>query len=216
MDKLEIMKKIESAVRSCNKCRLYKGAQNAVPGEGNVNAEIAFVGEAPGETEDITGRPFVGRAGKLLEASLAELGYKRNDIWIGNVIKHRPPANRSPLPDEIEVCQKFLEYQLKIISPSLVVTLGRFAFNYFYPEGKISVDRGTMIRSKGFNVYPVYHPAAALRNPTMMRDFRDDFSRIKQALESAKTDVTFSGEAGNANETTGPEETDDGQLVLGL
>lgn len=211
-----MMKKIESAVRSCNKCRLYKGAQNAVPGEGNVNAEIAFVGEAPGETEDITGRPFVGRAGKLLEASLADLGYKRNDVWIGNVIKHRPPANRSPLPDEIEVCQKFLEYQLKIISPSLVVTLGRFAFNYFYPEGKISVDRGTLIRSKGFNVYPVYHPAAALRNPTMMRDFREDFSRIKQALESAKTDAAINQNASNKSGNMGPEETDDGQLVLGL
>ena len=186
MDKDILLRQIEINVKNCAKCRLCKTAKNPVPGEGNINAELVFIGEAPGATEDDTGRPFVGRAGKLLETTLAQIGLKREDVWIGNIIKHRPPENRDPLPDEILACEPYLALQLKAISPVLIVTLGRFSMNYFYPEGKISRDRGHVIKTNLYNVYPVYHPAAALRNPTMMKDFRDDFLRIPSIIEQVK------------------------------
>lgn len=209
MTKKEMMDKIAGSVRACRKCRLREGALNAVPGDGNIDAELVFIGEAPGRTEDETGLPFVGRAGKLLDESLKEIGFSRKDVWIGNIIKHRPPDNRDPLPDEIGVCEKFLEYQLKIISPVLIVTLGRFALNYFYPEGRITSDRGNLFRTKNYNIYPVYHPAAALRNPEMMRGFKDDFKRIRQVLDLIK-------KGKNDMPEQDVSEIEDGQLGLGL
>lgn len=182
MDKQESLNYISTSIKNCTKCRLCKTATNPVPGEGNPNAEIVFVGEAPGETEDRTGRPFVGRAGRLLETLLAKIGYKREDVWIGNIIKHRPPQNRDPLPDEILACQPYLNEQLKILSPKIIVTLGRFALSHFYPSGKISRDRGSLIETVKFNVFPVYHPAAALRSPQMYKDLETDFLKIPQVL----------------------------------
>ncbi len=182
MTKEDLLNEIEKNIRVCAKCRLCKTAKNPVPGEGNPTAEIVFIGEAPGETEDLTGRPFVGRAGKLLEAALAKIGYTRQQVWIGNIIKHRPPQNRDPLPDEILACQGYLAEQLKAISPKLVVTLGRFALCYFYNEGKISRDRGRLIKTQRFNVFPVYHPAAALRSTEMLEDFMSDFIKIPTVL----------------------------------
>jgi len=186
MDKEHIIKQIENSIKTCKKCRLCETALNAVPGEGNINSKIVFIGEAPGETEDKTGRPFVGRAGALLEKMLARINLKREDVWIGNIIKHRPPENRDPLPDEIKACEGYLEMQLKAIAPVLVVTLGRYSMNYFFAEGKISRDRGCLIKLRDFHVYPVYHPAAALRNPTMMEGFVKDFLQIPKVLEQAE------------------------------
>lgn len=185
-DKSLLLRQIANNIKVCNKCRLCKTATNSVPGEGNPNSEIVFIGEAPGETEDKTGRPFVGRAGMLLENLLAEIGYKRADVWIGNIVKHRPPQNRDPLPDEIEACQPYLTHQLQIISPLLVVALGRFALNYFYPDGKISRDRGRLIITSKYNVFPVYHPAAALRSPQMFNDLKSDFLKIPNVLKEIK------------------------------
>jgi len=188
---------------------LFATAKNPVPGEGSYETPLAFVGEAPGATEDETGRPFVGRAGKLLELLLKKIGYTREQVWIGNVIKHRPPDNRDPLPDEIKACEGYLTMQLKIINPKLVVTLGRYAMSYFYPIGKISQDRGNVINTKLFKVYPVYHPAAALRNPTMMKGLQEDFMRIPQVLKSVDdTRVIQDNKEGVVSE--------DGQLILGL
>jgi len=209
MEKVKILSQIENNVKVCQKCRLCKTAKNPVPGEGNINSKIIFIGEAPGQVEDETGRPFVGRAGKLLELLLKKIGYERKDIWIGNIIKHRPPENRDPLPDELAACEPYLALQLEAISPKLIVTLGRFSMSYFYPEGKISRDRGHVIKIKGFNIYPVYHPAAALRNPSMARDLQQDFMRIPEVLkniESEEESVNFPKR----------EESLDGQLVLGL
>lgn len=186
MDKKSQLDQIQKNILICRKCRLCEQAKNAVPGEGNIDSEIIFIGEAPGQTEDETGRPFVGRAGKLLEALLKEIGYTREQIWIGNIIKHRPPENRDPLPDEIAACKPYLTMQLKIINPKLVITLGRFSMNYFYPEGKISLDRGRVVSVDGYNVYPVYHPAAALRNPDMARGLREDFLKIPSVLAQVK------------------------------
>src|SRR3990167_7670476 len=192
MDKKAVLEQIERNIKTCQKCRLCKTARNGVPGEGNINSEIVFIGEAPGETEDATGRPFVGRAGRLLEVLLKEIGYKREDVWIGNIIKHRPPENRDPLPDEVMACAPYLTLQLRAIKPKMIVTLGRYAMYYFDKDGKISRDRG-IGKMIGENfIFPVYHPAAALRNPSMMQDFRSDFLKIPSVLTSLKTPTNSS------------------------
>ncbi len=187
MTKEEIVKQIDTNVINCKKCRLYKQAKHGVPGEGNVDSELLFIGEAPGAVEDETGRPFVGRAGMLLERLLAELGYKREDVWIGNIIKHRPPGNRDPLPDEIHACIPYLAAQIKTIDPVLIVSLGRFALNFFYKAGKISRDHGELIKTTNFFVFPIYHPAAGLRNPKMLEALKKDFLRIPEVLEQIKS-----------------------------
>jgi uracil-DNA glycosylase len=209
MKKDEFLAQVEKNIKNCKQCRLYKDALNAVPGEGNLHPDIAFIGEAPGRNEDETGRPFVGRAGKLLEASLEKIGYKREDIWIGNVIKHRPPQNRDPLPDEIAACKGYLTFQLKALAPKLIVTLGRFAMNYFYPEGKISLDRGRVITIDSGFVFPVYHPAAALRNGKMHAAFTEDFLKIPGVLKDITDGVLDSDES-----LEEVEEIADGQLSL--
>ena len=201
---------IEKNVRICRKCRLAEKAHNAVPGEGNPKAKVVFIGEAPGRNEDETGRPFVGRAGQLLEKALIKIGMKREDVWIGNVIKHRPPENRDPLPDEIQACMPYLMLQLKIIKPLLIVTLGRYAMGYFYSDGKISRDRGQLIKVNNFNVFPIYHPAAALRNPSMMKDFVLDFMKIPKVLKDIENpQETFIKE-------NNPNLVDKGQLGLDI
>lgn len=202
MNKKTILEQVEKNVLSCKNCRLCETAKNAVPGEGSIDAEIVFIGEAPGAMEDETGRPFVGRAGKHLEKLLAEIGKKREDVWIGNIIKHRPPKNRDPLPDEIEACQPYLKLQLESLRPKLIVTLGRFAMNYFYKEGKITLDHGTLKKVGKYYIYPVYHPAAALRNGNFANVLKSDFLKIPKVLqfieEREKTgldEVTPSNEA---------------------
>lgn len=183
-EKLQIL---DSQIRTCNKCRLCETATNAVPGEGDPDSEIIFVGEAPGKNEDEQGRPFVGRAGKLLEFLLNQIGYKRENVWIGNIIKHRPPDNRDPLPEEINVCKPYLTKQIEIIAPKLIVPLGRFSMNYFLPSAKISQAHGKVHRMSDFAIYPVYHPAAGLRNPTMKAALVADFLRIPEVLKEIKT-----------------------------
>ena len=185
-DKREQLNEIAKNIRVCEKCRLCKTAKNSVPGEGNANSELVFIGEAPGETEDLTGRPFVGRAGRLLETMLAKIDYKREDVWIGNIIKHRPPQNRDPLPDEILACQPYLVEQLKIMSPKLIITLGRFAMSHFYSDGKITRDKGSLIRTKNYYIFPVYHPAAALRSTQMLDALQEDFLKIPGVLKNLK------------------------------
>ncbi len=205
--KLNVMLEIEKNIAICNKCGLCKTAKNPVPGEGNINSELVFVGEAPGATEDATGRPFVGRAGKLLESLLLKIGYKREDVWIGNIIKHRPPENRDPLSEEISACQPYLKLQLETIAPKLVITLGRFSMNYFYPDGKITRDHGTLRKIGQYYLFSVYHPAAALRNPTFLKTLQEDFAKIPRVLEAIRK---------RESEPTLTTEPDDSQLDLGL
>lgn len=198
MEKTELLDKLAKQISVCKRCPLYETALNPVPGEGNITTSIAFIGEAPGATEDKTGHPFVGRAGNLLDELLQEIGLNRKDIWIGNIIKHRPPNNREPLPNEITACAPFLTVQLRAIRPKLVVTLGRFAMYYFYKDGKISRDHGNLIKAdNGLFVYPVYHPAAALRNGDFLRDLKEDFKRIPQVLKQVdieKSTISSSSE----------------------
>ncbi len=189
MTKKAQLAQIEASIKQCKKCRLCENALNAVPGEGNPDTDLVFIGEAPGAEEDKTGRPFVGRAGRLLEQLLEKIGYAREDVWIGNVVKHRPPQNRDPLPDEIAFCEPFLTMQLDIIKPKLIVALGRFGLQYFYKEGKISQDRGKLIVLEKYNLYPVYHPAAALRNGDMARELARDFLKIPEVLKKVTAEA---------------------------
>lgn len=184
MTKEEILQKIEKAVVECRKCRLYKTASHAVPGEGNINAKIVFVGEAPGYNEDQQGRPFVGRAGQLLDELLRGIGLKRSDVWIGNIIKHRPPENRDPMVDELRSCRLFLSDQIRAIKPKMIATLGRFAMNEYLPEAKISEVHGKAFKVGEYLVFPLYHPAAALRSEGVMSELRADFRKMVSAFKA--------------------------------
>lgn len=164
-------------------------ATRLVFGEGNPSADVAFVGEAPGAKEDELGRPFVGRGGQLLDRELARIGWKREDAYVTNVVKRRPPENRDPLPAEIAAYEPYLLEELALVRPVLIVPLGRFAMSHFLPEGKITRDQGTVFRIGGRHVYPMLHPAAALRNPAMMKLFAESFSQLPAALAACTRDV---------------------------
>ncbi len=177
---------VATLITDCTKCPLYKTATHSVPGSGNPTAEIVFIGEAPGFFEDQQGLPFVGNSGKLLDKLLLTISLKREEVFIANILKHRPPENRDPLPDEIRVCTPYLKAQLKIIKPKIIITLGRFAMNYFFPNESISRIRG-QIRSLVWQdltltIIPVYHPSAGLRNGAMLQSLTDDFKTIGQFL----------------------------------
>ena len=182
MKKEELLEQVNRALRSCTKCRLYRTRTNVVPGEGDPAAEIMFIGQCPGFHEDQQGIPFVGRAGKLLDDLLESISLKREKVFITNVVKDRPPENRDPMADEVRSCSPYLERQIKIINPKLVVTLGRFASEFFIPEGKISQIHGVPHRVKGLLILPLYHPAAALRSGGVADELRRDFRKIPKVL----------------------------------
>ncbi len=202
--KRDIFIKINEAVHNCKKCRLHRYRTNAVPGEGNINADIAFVGEAPGAREDALGRPFVGRSGMMLEELLKKVGLSRRDVWIGNVIKCRPPENRDPMVDEIRACSPYLEKQLELINPKVIVTLGRFAMDFFLPKAKISEVHGKPYRVRSFVIYPLYHPAAALRNGNLKAVLTKDFLNLKKVLVMKKNEIPFFGEEKKEEEEDQP------------
>lgn len=169
-------------IARCTRCPLSRGRTKVVPGEGPEDADIMFIGEAPGFHEDRQGRPFVGAAGKFLEDMLNSIGLRREDVYICNVIKCRPPGNRDPLPEEIEACRPFLDRQIEIIRPKLIVTLGRFSMARYFPNAKISRIHGRPRRGNGVIYYPLYHPAAALHQPALRRIVEEDFRRIPELL----------------------------------
>ncbi len=184
--------KIALEIKSFKGLEIAMNATNAVPGEGNPDTEVLFIGEAPGRNEDMTGRPFVGQAGKLLEKNLNNIGLKREDVFITNIVKFRPPENRDPTPEEIELCKDWLDDQIEIISPRIIATLGRFSMAKFIPDVTISRVHGQArfvdFRNKKYIVYPMYHPAAALRAGSMMKLFEEDFIKLKDLLD--KNDTT--------------------------
>jgi len=191
-DKAQKLKEIAAQVSRCQKCPLYKTATQPVFGAGNPAAEIVFVGEAPGYWEDQRGIPFCGAAGNLLNRLLESIKLKRQEVFICNILKHRPPNNRDPLPGEIKACTPFLKAQLLIIKPRLVVTLGRFALNYFLPSVYISRVHGQIKKIRWENLdlslFPLFHPAAALRNPQIMSQLEKDFLQIPQIIADLKKD----------------------------
>lgn len=155
-----------------------------MPGEGPATAEILFIGEAPGYHEDRQGRPFVGASGRLLERLLADIGLKREDVFITNVVKCRPPGNRDPLPEEIQACQPWLQQQIDLIDPLVIVTLGRFSMAQFFPPAaRITRIHGQATIQDNRAILPMFHPAAALRNPQWMRAMETDFQQIPHWLE---------------------------------
>lgn len=184
MDKKLLLSQIEENIHDCKKCILWKGTTNPVPGEGNPDSEVVFVGEGPGFNEDKQGRPFVGQAGKLLDKLLMSIGISREEVFIANVIKHRPPENRDPLPSEILACKYWLDQQMEIIQPKIVVTLGRYSMARYMPNVKISEVHGNPIKIKGLVVIPMYHPAAALRRGIVMDSIEKDFQKNKEILKN--------------------------------
>jgi uracil-DNA glycosylase family 4 len=183
---------IAAEVRVCTKCRLHETRTRAVPGEGDPETEVVFVGEGPGFNEDRGGRPFIGRAGDLLVKLLASIGWRRDDVFITNVVKCRPPDNRDPQPDEIAACAPYLRRQLEVLDPAVIVTLGRFSMATFMPGARISQAHGTVrpvdpATGAGSAVaFAMYHPAAALRTPSIERESYADIAAVPATLIEAR------------------------------
>lgn len=169
-------------VNACQKCGLSRIRLKAVPGEGPENAAIMFVGEAPGWHENQHGRPFIGPAGHLLDDLLASIDLKRADVYIANVIKCRPPENRDPLPEEISACADYLERQIAIINPKIIVTLGRYSMAKFFGQESISRIHGQPRRVNDLLVFPMYHPAAALHQPRLRQDLFNDMKKLPSLI----------------------------------
>lgn len=184
---------IASEVRACTRCRLAQTRTHAVPGEGHPDTEVVFVGEGPGQTEDQQGRPFVGRAGELLVRLLSTLGWRRQEVFITNIVKCRPPGNRDPEPDEIAACAPYLQRQLEVLDPAVVVTLGRFSMAHFRPGERITQIHGSAIvaptatGARDALAYALYHPAAALRSSEVERQSYDDIAGLPRVLLDART-----------------------------
>ena len=183
---------IAAEVRVCTRCRLHETRTNAVPGEGDPETEVLFVGEGPGVNEDREGRPFVGRAGGLLVNLLGHIGWRREDVFITNIVKCRPPGNRDPEPDEIAACAPYLRRQLEALDPAVVVTLGRHSMGRFMPGVRISQAHGTVqpadpeTGARDALVFAMYHPAAALRTPAIERESYEDAAAIPAVLVAAR------------------------------
>ena len=171
-------------IRACKACPLHRSAKQAVPGEGSAESGILFLGEAPGYNEDVQGRPFVGAAGQLLDQLLAGIGLDRSSVFITNVVRHRPPENRDPLPEEVAACHVWFERHLAALKPKVVVTLGRHAMYKFFPGESISRVHGRARKKDGITIFPVFHPAAALHQPSLRADLQKDFEALAKFLET--------------------------------
>jgi uracil-DNA glycosylase family 4 len=190
---------LNQEIAVCPDCDLCRTRTHAVPGEGPEDAEIMFVGEAPGFYEDQQARPFVGAAGRFLEELLASIGYRRDQVFIANVIKCRPPENRDPLPKEIEACRKWLTRQIEIIKPTVIVTLGRYSLAWFFPGESIGRIHGQARYRDGICFLPMYHPAAALHAGNMRRTIEEDFRKLPTILKEAR-------DKGSREETPEPQQ----------
>ena len=211
MSKTEELKELEEKIATDKTLPLLEA--NLVFGEGNPESKVVFIGEAPGFNEDQQRRPFVGRAGQLLRQCIRDIKWKEIDVYITNIVKRRPPENRDPLPEEINAYKPYLTRQLEVIKPKIVVALGRFSMNYFLPEAKITYDHGKVFRfhgstsltTSGFLLYPIYHPAAALRSTQMKEEFEKNFKKLPKILE--KADELLAGPKAEKNIEKEPEKT---------
>jgi DNA polymerase len=204
MDQLQ---QLDAEVRSCTRCGLCRTRTRAVPGEGPRWPLIMMVGEGPGYWEDQQGRPFVGKAGRLLEQLIGGIGLRREDVYITNVVKCRPPNNRDPLPEEIAACREYLERQIGLLRPLLIVTLGRFSMAQFFPAGRgISALHGTTTLYGDTLCLACYHPAAALRNGALVKTLQEDFARIPALLAEAERRRDAPDAAPPAAPTPSPEQ----------
>ena len=204
---------IARLVRQCSDCELGRTRKNAVPGEGSPTAELMIIGEGPGSQEDLTGRPFVGRAGQFLEELLGYIGLKRGDVFIANMVKCRPPGNRDPLPAEVLACDKYLERQIELLNPALIVTLGRVSLARFFPGESMTQARGKVRNKDGRHIYPVMHPAAALYRQEVRPGIIEDFKAIPGVLTGIRN-----AEAAPTSVAVAPSPADEpsGEQQLGL
>jgi DNA polymerase len=213
----EALVELYREVSDCTRCPLHAGRTKAVFGSGNADAELLFVGEAPGAEEDRQGLPFVGRAGQLLNQLLEGIGMRREDVFIGNILKSRPPGNRDPQPEEIDACWPYLERQIQLIEPRVIATLGNFATKRI-TGSQVGITRccGTPqvheIAGRTVFIYPLFHPAAALRTPSVLDRLREDFSRLPSLLAEPLPELE--APAGSANEPVGARRDPASQLDL--
>ncbi|HTS14420.1 MAG TPA: uracil-DNA glycosylase [Candidatus Sulfotelmatobacter sp.] len=232
---------IDEEVRTCTRCRLAAGRTHAVPGEGSADTEVVFVGEGPGQHEDEQGRPFVGAAGGLLTELLRSIGWKRDEVFITNVVKCRPPGNRDPEPDEMAACAPYLARQLAALDPAMVVTLGRFSLGTFMPGARIGAAHGTTrpvdpaTGARDATAFALYHPAAAFRQASLRDTLFEDMAALPQVLTDSRArrrarstaaapDAAEAPEAAEvealelaaltARAGTGPDVPDDDQMQL--
>jgi DNA polymerase len=191
LSKKEFLDAVATEIIVCTKCPLWKTRKNAVPGEGNSESPVMFIGEAPGQSEDIKGKPFVGAAGKFLETMLSEIGLSRNDVFICNIVKCRPPRNREPMPNEIQTCTPYLNRQIKIIKPKIIVTLGNYSTAYIFSKANLPFNGITQARGKFYQatildvqitIFPTFHPAAALYSAKYKETLQHDFQLLKSKL----------------------------------
>ncbi len=205
---------IAGDVRSCTRCALSETRTLAVPGEGSDFPSIMFIGEGPGFNEDQQGRPFVGRAGALLEELLALVPLRREDVYITNVVKCRPPENRDPSPDEVKTCWPFLEAQIRLLQPRVIATLGRHSLMRLFPDARISDRHGTIMKWRdGIVVFPLYHPAAGLRSTRLKQALQEDFMKLPQAviaaLDASQEAPPESGDSRPTDDVPGAEDARD-------
>jgi DNA polymerase len=182
----QVLAQIAGQVAVCTRCQLHYSRKKAVPGEGPADAEVMLIGEGPGFYENEQGRPFVGAAGKFLDELLEKGGVKREDVFITNVVKCRPPTNRDPLPEELSSCSEYLERQIAAINPRVIVTLGRYSMARFIPNVKISDVHGQSFMREGRLIVPMFHPAAALHQPALKSSVERDFARLSDFIQQAR------------------------------
>lgn len=205
---------IHTDIYHCTQCPLHEGRTHTVPGAGNPDAEILFIGEAPGYNEDLQGLPFVGKSGKYLEELLATINLTRDDVFIANVVKCRPPDNRDPLSNELETCNPYLRAQIDVLDPLVIVTLGRYSMNLFFPNQKVTKIHGQAKYGVRRIYYPLYHPAYALRNESAKPNMLEDVARIPALVEEMRQKrVSDNNDTQDASdieeETTLPSNNDD-------
>jgi uracil-DNA glycosylase len=206
---IEELSQVGKEVSECEQCELHFSRKNAVPGEGPSDADIVFIGEGPGFHENEQGRPFVGAAGKFLEELLGKIGMKRQEVYITNVVKCRPPGNRDPKPEEVETCvSRYLERQLLAINPKVIVTLGRYSMGYFVPNVKIGDVHGQSFRVRGKLIIPMYHPAAALHQGSLKPVLEKDFARLPELIGKASVAPEYT------NNNSSPQQEPPKQLSL--
>jgi DNA polymerase len=179
----EELEAVAAEVAVCEDCKLHLSRKNAVAGEGPGDADLMFIGEGPGFHENEQGRPFVGAAGRFLEELLEGIGMNREQVFIGNVVKCRPPGNRDPEQQEIEACSKYLERQIEAIDPKVIITLGRFSMARYFPNARISRIHGKPAEIDGRLIVPMYHPAAALHQPSLRETVQEDFAKLPALIE---------------------------------
>lgn len=195
----DILAQIAQEVDQCSSCDLHYSRKNGVPGEGPADAAIMFIGEGPGFHENEQGRPFVGQAGRYLDELLEQVNLKREQVFIGNVVKCRPPGNRDPMAEELAACSGFLDRQINTINPKVIITLGRFSMAKFFPHAKISQVHGRAMQVRGRLVIPMYHPAAALHQPSLKATVESDFAKLPELIAQSAEAPEYVEEAQDTN-----------------